>query len=417
MSPFFRYISILPARNRTVLVGNRQMAVRANMTSFILLSITYLLYFGQLGVLVPYLGVFLDGRGFSSEQIGQLFALITVTRIFGPNLWATLADKRGNGLGILRLGCFLTASTFLTVFWFQSYWGIALALGLMMCFWTAVLPQLEVITLNTVNSKASLYSRIRLWGSVGYILMAIAVGKLIDISSSEAPIYVSAAILFGLFVSTLFIQQPTIDRTESSLAHSQWHKVFAAPFVLFMLSAILLQVSFGPFYSFFALYMRDLDYSGQETGLLIALGVAAEVIIFIFAGRLIHFFGVKRVLFVSILFTALRWWLLAYYADQQSLLIFSQLLHALSFGLIHATSVHFIHHYFSASFQSRGQALYTSIAFGVGGAIGNLASGYLWLQGKGAVLTFVFATTMAIISALLILFMPTDTASKKQKVS
>lgn len=376
------------------------------MTNLILLSLTYLLYFGQLGVLVPYLGVFLDGRGFSSEQIGQLFALITVTRIFGPNLWAALADKRGSGLSVLRFGCFLTAVTFLLVFWFDGYWGLLLSLGLMMCFWTAVLPQLEVITLHSVKSNASRYSQIRMWGSIGYILMAVIVGKLIDLTSTEAPIYVSAVVLVGLFLSTLLIKEPKVENEPNDIAVSQWHKVLALPFVLFILSAILLQISFGPFYGFFALYMRDLGYSGQETGLLISLGVLAEVFIFLVAGKLISRFGVKRVLFISILLTAFRWWLLIDYANSPALLILSQSLHAFSFGLVHATSVYFIHHYFSKDFQSRGQALYTSIAFGVGGAIGNLISGYLWQQGDGAAITFAFATLSAIAAAVLVLFMP-----------
>ena len=142
-----------------------------NNRNLIVLALTYWLYFGQLGVLVPYLGIFLDGRGFSSAEIGELFAVITLARILGPGIWANVADKTGNALGVLRLGTFLTVLTFSSVFYFSGFWGLTLSFGLMMMFWTAVLPQLEVITMQAVSKSKANYGQIRLWGSVGFICL------------------------------------------------------------------------------------------------------------------------------------------------------------------------------------------------------------------------------------------------------
>lgn len=380
--------------------SSRQANSKVNL---ILLAITYLLYFGQLGVLVPYLGVFLDGRGFSSQQIGELFALITITRILGPNLWASMADKSGKGLAILRLGSLLTVSTFCLVFWLDGFWGLTLGFALMMMFWTAVLPQLEVLTLNCVASDPSRYSRIRLWGSVGFIILTIITGKAIDISSSEAPIYVSAVVLLGLFLATLFISEGPSKAKSQTAEGSIWGKANTAPFILFMCSAIFLQVSFATYYGFFALYTRDLGYSGQTTGLLLALAVAAEIVIFLLAGKLIKIFGLKWILFISIGLTAIRWYVLGVAAEYLWILILSQIIHAFSFGMHHAASIKFIHDYFGQAYQSRGQALYISIAFGFGGAVGNYASGYLWQQGVGSYQAFLFSAVTALISALFLL--------------
>lgn len=374
--------------------------------NLVLLSVTYLLYFGQLGVLVPYLGVFLDGRGFSSAEIGEMFALITITRILGPNLWASMADKSGKGLNILRFGSFLTVSTFCLVFFVESFWWLTFSFGLMMMFWTAILPQMEVLTLNCVKSDASRYGKVRLWGSIGFILLTVLAGKSIDMFSSEAPIYASAIVLFILFISSLALKEPPVHGSQHESHEGIWRKTATWVFIGFMLSALLLQVSFGAYYGFFALYLRDLGYSGQETGWFIALGVAAEIIIFLLAGRLIAYFGVKWILFISIFLTALRWYLLAVLADQTAVIFFSQILHAFSFGMTHAASVHFIHQYFPKQFQARGQALYVSIAFGVGGAIGNYVSGHLWMQGQGAFQTFIFAAVAALASAAMLLFVP-----------
>jgi PPP family 3-phenylpropionic acid transporter len=229
---------------------------------------------------------------------------------------------------------------------------------------------------------------------------------MMDWRGPNALLYLCSIILLGLFLSTLVVKDIAVEARKSETVSSMWKMIFAWPFLAFMLSAILLQVSFGPFYSFFALYMRDVGYSAQQTGWLVALGVAAEVVIFIYAGKLIQRFGVKSVMLFCIFMTALRWWLLANHADILGLLVTSQLIHALSFGLTHAASIHFIHHYFTGKYQTRGQALYTSISFGVGGAIGNLTAGQIWMQGEGAYNTYIFSTCAALASAFILLAIP-----------
>jgi PPP family 3-phenylpropionic acid transporter len=372
--------------------------------NLVLLAVTYLFYFGQFGVLMPYLGVFLDGRGFSSSEIGELFALITVARIAGPNLWAVLADKSGRALNILQLGALLTFGTFCLVLIVDGFWALTLSLALMMMFWTAILPQIEGLTLNCVRGNASRYGRIRLWGSIGYILLTIFTGKMIDMFSSEAPIYVGAIVLFSLFAVTIFLKEPPREKSTDLQQASIWNKINTSVFYTFLLSAALLQLSFGAYYGFFALYVLDLGYSGQATGWLVALGVLAEVVIFLQAGKLITLFGVKWILVTSILLTALRWYLLAVFASNPIILVLSQVLHAFSFGMTHAASMHFIHHYFGNKFQSHGQAIYISVGFGIGGAIGGYGAGYFWQQGQGAELTFTLAAMAAVLSALSLMF-------------
>ncbi|WP_100655707.1 MFS transporter [Alteromonas flava] len=367
------------------------------------LSATYFLYFAQLGIIVPYLGLFLDGRGFSSAQIGELFALITFARIFGPGIWASLADRTGHTLLVLRVGCLLTVLSFAGVFWAMSFWSLTLTFGLMMMFWTAVLPQLEVITLKQAKIREKNYGSVRLWGSVGFILLTMLTGYLLDIFGTEVPIWVSVTVLSLLFLSTLLLADVNRDEHLESTSGNSWRQVMTPVFLLFLLSATLLQVSFGPYYGFFALYMRDLEHSGQFTGFLIALGVAAEVIIFVLASRLIQRFGIKWLLITSLALTAVRWWMLGFFADTTPLLVLSQTLHAFSFGLTHAVSVAFIHHYFTAHFQSRGQAIYIGVAFGAGGALGNWLAGHLWEQGSGATLSFSIAAALALLAAVILL--------------
>ncbi|MCF2949649.1 MFS transporter [Paraglaciecola aquimarina] len=355
---------------------------------------------------MPYLGVFLDGRGFSSTEIGELFALITLARIAGPNLLAAIADRTGKHLKCLQLGAFLTFSTFCLAFFVNGFWPLTISFAIMMMFWTAILPQIEVLTLNCVHAHAGRYSKIRLWGSIGYIVFTVLTGLMIDLFSSETPIFIGAFVLLSLFVATLFLTEPGHDPSINQVTESIWKKIHHPVFYGFLLSAILLQVSFGPYYGFFALYTRDLGYSGQTTGWLIALGVAAEVLIFLQAGKLIEKVGVKWILFLSMILTAIRWYLLAVLAQHWVVLIASQVLHAFSFGMAHSASMHFIHHYFGKKYQGQGQAIYASVAFGIGGAAGNYGAGWYWDQGQGAEFAFTLAAIFAFCSALTLLMIP-----------
>jgi PPP family 3-phenylpropionic acid transporter len=379
-----------------------------------LISLTYFFYFGQLGIITPYMGVFLDGRGFSSQEIGSLLAIITLTRVLGPNLWAAIADKTGRGADIVRFGCLLAVLTFTAVYISFSFWALTFSFGIMMMFWTAVLPQLEVITVNSAKDSKGGYGAIRLWGSIGFIILSLTVGFLLDFFSTEVIVYSSSLCLLALYLSSLFIASPQIVPKHERVELNEWHKVRSLVFVVFIISAIFLQISFGSFYSFFALYMTDLDYSGKQIGLFIAVGVLSEIGIFLVASRLIAKFGVKWMLIVSLILTAIRWLCLALVPQFSSAIIFSQMLHSFSFGMTHATSVHFLHTYFATGFQSRAQALYVSFAFGVGGAIGSFIAGYTWMDGAGAERSFIISASFAFVGAFVLLLVRSKAFTGRQ---
>lgn len=211
-------------------------------------------------------------------------------------------------------------------------------------------------------------------------------------------------LLVALFLSSLALGESRAPQHGETTKSNLWLLALKRPFVVFLIASFLLQMSFGAFYGFFALYLRDLNYSGFQTGLLIALGVVSEIGIFLIASKIINKVGVKFTLFISFVATALRWWLLGFFGNWAVVVVLSQLIHALSFGLIHATSVHFIHHFFPANFQSRGQAIYISVSFGIGGAVGHYVSGSLWNNGSGALIAYTFAGVLALLGAIVLLF-------------
>jgi PPP family 3-phenylpropionic acid transporter len=167
----------------------------------------------------------------------------------------------------------------------------------------------------------------------------------------------------------------------------------------FFLAVFLMQASHGPYYAFYSIYMTDHGYSESLIGQFWALGVLAEVGMFMIMHRLLDRFGARLVLIWSLLLAAVRWGLIAAFPDTLLMLGVAQLLHAATFGTFHAASIHLVHHYFRGRHQGRGQALYSSVSFGAGGAIGSLASGYTWYW-LGGGMTFMVAAGVAVFGAL-----------------
>ena len=139
----------------------------------------------------------------------------------------------------------------------------------------------------------------------------------------------------------------------------------------------LMQLAHGPYYTFFSIHLETLGYSRSFIGLMWALGVVAEILLFLVMARLLERFSLRQVLLASFLIAALRWLLLGQLADHLGVLLIAQLMHAATFGSFHAAAIHFVQRSFGHRQQGQGQALYASLS-GIGGALGALYAGYAW---------------------------------------
>ncbi|MBA6348850.1 MULTISPECIES: MFS transporter [unclassified Colwellia] len=372
---------------------------------FVRLSSSYFWYFAILGLIIPFLPVFLDAKSFSSIEIGEILAIITATKIIGPTFWAFAADKSGKQLTIIRSGALLALLSFSLLFWLNGYWPVVFCLAIFSLFWTAVLPQLEVLTLNSIRRSAKIYARIRLWGSIGFIFLAVIAGDLIERYSADAFTYLGVIVLAGLFLSSMKLHPAKKTKNPVQQIEKISDKIFSRSFIFFFLAGLMLQMSFGPYYGFFALYLRELAYPGFAVGIFITISVLAEILIFIYASIFFRYFRLKTLLAISILLTSLRWFMTGSFADVIWVLVLVQCIHALSFGLYHSVSIQFIHQHFNHDQQNRGQAIYIGGVYGLGGAIGAYIAGIVWQGGQGSELAYNLAASAAFIGFVLVLFM------------
>ncbi|WP_181433907.1 MFS transporter [Pseudomonas protegens] len=365
------------------------------------LSSFYLFYFALLGSTAPFLALYFDHLGFSSARIGELVAIPMLMRCVAPNLWGWLGDYTGRRMAIVRFGAICTLACFSLIFVSKSYAWLAMVMALHAFFWHAVLPQFEVITLAHLQGQTSRYSQIRLWGSIGFILTVVALGRLFEWLSLDIYPAALVAIMGGIVLSSLWVPnaQPVVQGPR--LAGEGFIKQLRGPGVLaFYLCVALMQMSHGPYYTFLTLHLEHLGYTRGLIGMLWALGVVAEVLMFLAMSRILARFSVRRVLLASFLLAALRWVLLGSLAEHLGALLLAQVLHAATFGSFHAAAIHFVQRSFGARQQGQGQALYAALA-GTGGALGALYSGYSW-NALGATLTFSIASVAALAAAVII---------------
>jgi len=364
------------------------------------LSGFYLFYFASLGALVPYWGLYLKSLGFSVTQIGQLIAILMATKIVAPNVWGWIADHTGHRMTIIRSASLLAALTFMGVFLGSGFWWLVLVMVTFSFFWNAALPQFEATTMNHLAGETHRYSGIRLWGSVGFIIAVAALGPLLGVYGTHRLPQVLAVVLVLIWVSSLIVPESAAGHLP--LDQEPLRDVLRRPVVLSLLGVcFLVQVSHGPYYAFFSIYLGEYGYSTALIGQLWALGVLAEIGIFLVMPRLLPRFGARRLLLAAVGLTTLRWLLIAGFADRLPVMVLAQTLHAASFGLYHAVSIYMVHRLFTGAHQGRGQALYSSVSFGAGGALGSLASGYLW-TGMGAQAMYLLAAGVSLAAVFVV---------------
>jgi PPP family 3-phenylpropionic acid transporter len=360
------------------------------------LSGFYFFYFASLGALIPYWGLYLKSLGFSVVEIGELVAIIMATKIIAPNIWGWIADHSGNRMRIVRFACLLATLSFAGVFLARGYWMLALVMALFSFFWNAALPQFEATTLNHLGDDTHHYSKIRLWGSIGFVVAVAVLGGVLEKTGTGLLPAVLVALFAGIWLASLLVpehvsQHPVVD-------HTPLRQVLKSPVVIsFLLASFLVQASHGPYYAFYSLYLSGHGYSETAIGQLWAWGVVAEIAVFLKMHALLPRFGARRLLLVATLLTALRWVLIALFVEQLWILALAQTLHAASFGVFHAVAIYLTHRLFTGRHQGRGQALYSSMSFGAGGASGSLIAGYLW-EGVGAEWMYIAAAVVAVLA-------------------
>jgi PPP family 3-phenylpropionic acid transporter len=370
--------------------------------SYLQLSSFYFFYFSCLGAFLPYWPLYLSDKNFSAYEIGIITGVMIGTKIIAPNLWGWVADKTGLRHRVIQLGTFCSFVIFIFASTIENFASMLTLIFFFSFFWNASLPQFEVVTMNTLGSSYNKYSKIRLWGSLGFIISVLSLSVLTNkFGISVVPLCI-CFYLFLTWLVTLFIKSPNaVPKTHNN---SLMSIVMKPAVVGILISCFLMQLSHGPFYAFFAIYLSENSYNTNLIGIIWSLGVIAEILIFMKISSWIPKYGLQNLFIISFIFAVARWLLISFFADNIILVVIATLFHAITYGMYHAVSISLIHEYFTGELQGRGQALYSSVSFGLGGSIGSFYSGYLW-ESAGGSTVFLYASLFAFLGFIVSLIL------------
>lgn len=348
-------------------------AVRLSFASF------FFFYFSYVGLMSPYASLYFSSRSFSAIEIAALMSMFQVTRIIGPFFWGWLADLRRDRIGIMRMTSLATFLFFLGIFYLNNFWSFLVWMFLINTVISSLMPLGEAATVHALykdNAFDQRYGRLRLWGSVGFIAMVSFAGTWFERYGIQDLPWLGVVALFILVVLTHTLKEPPMQAHHE--AHIPFMEVIKNKDVLWFLASNFWMI-FGhaALYVFYSLYLDQLGYSKSEIGFLWMLGVLAEVVFFYFQNIFFKRIHARKILLWTYLITCVRFALIAY-APHFIILLMAQLMHAATFGAHHSSSIKMLQTWFHGPLQARGQALYTSVSYGVGGTVGGLVAGWVW---------------------------------------
>jgi MFS transporter, PPP family, 3-phenylpropionic acid transporter len=331
------------------------------------LALYYLFYFALVGVYVIFMPKVLSQMGYTNAEVGIIYAAAPMMRFLIPFVFRRFITL-DNTLYLLSL---VTTFVATLLFWvsIESFWYY---LGVNLLFGAAMgvsLPFVETIALESLSR--SRYGKVRLFGSIGFMAIALWLGRFLD-SPHEALLYLTSMTFLTLIFGATIVSYDE-STTLETMADSRSFSLLSYPW--FWVSIFLMQVGFGGFYNFFTIYETSHGVSLEMTSWLWSFGVICEIVMLYFQGPLLAR-SLLKLLEFALVITALRWFLLYLFPESLTVAFASQSLHAVSFALYHTASISYVFLLYTQ--KKLAQQFFLGIAFGLGGSVGAILAGQIY---------------------------------------
>ena len=248
----------------------------------------------------------------------------------------------------------------------------------------SIMPLGDTMTLQSLeimerDGKIVSYGRVRLWGSIAFIVASFAVGGVINLYGSDWILHSSLIFAICIILTCASLPNLTCEKQPTTSENTTYALLKHKGYLLFLTVVALLQASHGTYYAISALHWKSIGYSELLIGLLWAEGVIAEIILFFWATPIINRFGWPSLLLLAALAGIVRWSCLAS-IDDIGLTIIVQALHGLTFGATHIASQAFIRRHAPLGGATRLQSLMSSTSMGIGVGITLMLTGVLYQE-------------------------------------
>jgi len=333
----------------------------------LLLSLFYFAYFALVGVYIVFVPKTLLDFEYTKLQIGIIGSAAPFMRFLLPFVFKHYIELTQHVFRLALIFTFIGA--LLLLISVENFWIYLIANLLFGASMGVILPFVETIALSILSKK--LYGKIRLWGSVGFIVVVLALGEL-NLSSILIFYCLSFLAFFTFLFGYFIVHQDSVAKKEEEEKSSEFS---LTKYWAFWSSVFLMQVAFGGFYTFFTIYAGEQGFSSEVVSYLWSFGVICEIVMLYFQGPLLQR-NLLTILKFATFVTAFRWFLLFLYPSSLYLTFLGQSLHAISFALYHTAAITYV---FSLYTQKRlAQQFFLGISFGLGGSLGAFIAGVVY---------------------------------------
>ena len=341
------------------------------------ISAFYAAYFLVAGVALPFWPLFLQARGLSVTEIGLMLGLTLMLRAAAGPFIGRFADRRDSTRGPLVAGAFTVLLVAVAFYWTWGFWPIFAVSAVFTLVYAGVLPLGETIALHTVSAESG-YGRVRLWGSISYLLAAAIGGAVLELSAAP-----SAEAILSMILATIVVMiagsfaMPDRRGGGAPPAAPILSVLSDRQFRLMVIATTAIHGAHAVFYGFSTLHWLAAGLTEWVIGLLWAGGVVAEVVLFACNAPLLRRIGPVGLLAAAAVAGVVRWAVLALTTEVWALAL-AQCLHALTFGAMHLGAMVFIARTVPASSSNTAQALFAATTNGLGLGAGLLIAGMLY---------------------------------------
>jgi PPP family 3-phenylpropionic acid transporter len=340
-----------------------------------IISSQYFLYFGVMGMVLPFFNLYCYHIGFTGLQIGVLSALRSIVMVLFPMAWGIIADRFRIRRSIYIACNFVSIAIWALYLYTQQFWAMLLITIVYTAFYSPIISFLEAFTMETLGRDRNTYGHLRAWGSAAFIVVVLILGKIIDLYSIEIIILL---VLFGSTLQALgSLKMPSASVVREHAFQSKAKELGDRRVLVFLFCAFLMLVSHGAYYGFFSIHLENLGHDKTFIGLTWAVASTAEILVMIKSGALFKRFAPHRVLLVSFFVAALRWFILSF-AHSAVLLVAAQTLHAITYGTFHMASILYIDALAPTEAKTLGQSINNALTYGLGLMVGFFMSGALY---------------------------------------
>lgn len=348
------------------------------------LALFYAAYFAFVGLYSPFLGPYLKTIGHSLDVIALALGMMQLMRIVGPFAWGWLADHTGNRVRWIRLGTLAGLLFAALAFWQQqNALNLIILVLLLNLSISGLVPMSDSYAMERCQGDAGRYGQVRLYGSIGFVLAVLVFGAVADrYGFASYPVWACAMLLLGFTAAMNFapdLPRPADQELTPAMKGPGLRRLLLpGPMPLFWLAAFFMIFAHGVFYAFFSLYLIEHNYSELSIGGLWAFGVMCEVVFFALQSRFFNRLGLSAWLCIGFATCAFRFALVAAFPQFGWVMVFAQGLHAITFAAHHTATISWLRDNLPAHLVVRGQAMYATIAYGLGGSAGTFLGRVVW---------------------------------------